>query len=579
MCWISRPQLRGKGASAEAVTLRDGDRPIGGTYEVYFVGGDASSATVAARASATSVRAALVEGLGLPAATEVARSEPLDDSLAYTWSVTLPRGTSLFGDQSSDLGTLAVNGSGLSGEGAMVNITLARLGTVPLAGKFNISIGGEGWATLPHNATSMEIDDAISSFSTSGGNVTVSQENFQVNTGNDIRTGTQWAVTFAALRAAGDVPLIEVNGSTLTGSGVEVYANETLKGVTADIQQLSIDGYNGTFSVLIEQEGNANVSSTNSSSNSSDPTFLSSVAVPWDASPSEIAAAVYHVTGAQVYVERFPISSDGGGFDWLVLFAEALNGTWGKVQLNSSGLFADDSLLGGSDRKANLTLFRNSSATAIGGGFSMRFGQHCDERAAGVYCSVIRTSQLSFDSSATEVTAALQILPAILDVTVYDNGGSAQWDGVAKIAPDNFGVASAGARFRVTLTRVVFNASDSAVAEYWHRTWSVDEAAIEWSGDLATGGDLPLLDVDVLGMTGSNPRGRVEEVRKGLSTQSGGVVAVEISQNAGRDYTSSSVTYVYEPLVFVDALVPDHGPVHGGTEVRRDKRHWQLQSP
>lgn len=532
------------------------------------MGGNGSSATVAAGASAASVREALVEGLGLPVATEVARSEPLDNSLAYTWSVRLPRGMSLFGNKTSDLGRLAVDGSRLSGEGATVNITLARLGTVPLAGKFYVNLSGEGWAVLPHNATSMEINDAISSFSMSGGNVTVSQENVQANAGNKMRTGTQWAVTFTSLSAAGDVPLIEVNGSTLTGSGVEIYANETLKGLTADIQHLSIDGYNGTFSLLMEQEGSTNGSFRSSSSNSSDSTFFSSVAVPWNASPSEIAAALYHVTGTQVYVERFPISLDGGGFEWLILFAEALNGTWGKVQLNSSGLFADDSLLGGSGRKAKLTLFRNSSATAIGGGFSVRFGQHCDERAAGVYCTVMQTSQLPFDSSATQVTAALKTLPAILDATVYDNGGGAQWDGVAKLAPDNFGVASAGARFRITLTRVRFNASDSAIAEYWHRTWSVDEAAIEWSGELAIGGDLPMLDVDVLGMTGSNPRGQTKEIRKGLSTQAGGVLAVEISQNAGRDYTSSSVTFVYERLVFVDALVPDHGPVHGGTQVR-----------
>lgn len=565
----TRSQLRGEGSAAEAVTLRDGDRAIGGLYEIFIAGGNGSGATVAAGASAASARAALVDGLGLPPGTDVTRSGPLDDSLAYTWTVTLPKGTSLFSREREALGELLVDGSRLLGQGAYVNVSLVSVGVAPLEGVFNISIGREEWTSLLYNASALEFEQAIESFSTSGGNVHVSRQSLRPTPGNTSKTGAQWTLTFSALSAAGDVPMIKVNASGLTGTGVEVFAGEIVKGVTADIQQVAIDGYRGTFSLFVGHEPAPNSLSTNSSSNAAGAAYVSSsVEIPWNATSSELAMAVLEATGSRAYVERSPVNIDRGGYVWLVLFAEALSGTWGTLTLNSSRLIPDQTLLGGSYPHAKLTSVKNSTATAIGGGFKLGFGQQCDEQASGVYCGSAQTRMMQFDSSADEVTAALESLPTVLDATVH-GGGSGVWHGIAKTAPDDFGVASAGVRFRVTLTSIVLNASDSAVAEYWHRTWSPDDAAVEWSGDLATGGDLPLLDVDVVGMTGSSPKGRAEEVRKGLSAKAAGVVAVEVSQNAGRDYTSSGVTYVYEPLIRVHALVPDHGPVYGGTEVRR----------
>lgn len=589
---VVRAQLAGSGAVAEAETLHDGDLAIGGKYDIYLRGDrEATTTAVKAGASAADVRLALVEGLGIPGTTDVVREGPLDDSLAYTWTVTLPEGTTLWGNVSGEAaGGVGVNASHLSGKGdVFVESSLVRAGAVPVGGKFNVSLaeaGGEEeeegrWVTVPHNATASDIADAVSSFLPSGGNVSVSSEDIvQGGDGSsalDVVTGKRWSVTFMALTAAGDVPPIEVNGSSglLTGSGARVYANETSKGVTADVQEMVIDGYRGTLAFYSAETDGQHVVNISSVDSVSSP-------LQWNATSSDVATALFEATGKRVYVERSPVtsaaSSTSGGYAWLVLFAEALNGTWGSIGLNVTNLVPDDDYLAGSSRQANLTLVRNSTADAAGGGFSLRFGQSCHERAGGVYCSVAETPQLRFDSPPDEVVAALEALPAVIDASVTttgtdgnDSSGSGRtsfWGGGAgKIAPDDFGVSSAGASFRVTLSSVVLNVSDSALAEYWRRTWTPEMSATEWSGELATGGDLPLLEVDVTGLVGSHAAGQAKEVVKGMSTEVGGVVAVEVSQNAGRDYTTSGVTYVYEALVSVSALIPDHGPSTGGTEV------------
>lgn len=571
---VVRAQLSGSGALAEAETVHDGERTIGGTYEVYLQGErDTATAVVNAGASAADVRRALVDGLGLPEAIDVVRVGPLDDSLAYTWTVTLPEGAEFAGE-------LVTDASQLSGEeGISVVPSLVRAGATPVGGEFRVSLTGAGeeerWVTLAHNATDVEVAEAISSFSASGGNVSVSSEDIvEANASyqtESVITGKRWEVTFSALAAAGDVSAIEVDGSSdlLMGAGVSVFVNETSKGIAADIQEIAIDGYGGTFALSLADDGVPQTTNV--------PTSSTSSPVSWNATSSDVANALLEATGKRVYVERSPITplvdSNSGGYVWLVLFAEALSGTWDSIHLNTTNLVADDDLLAGSSRQANLATVRNSTANAVGGSFSLKFGQSCDERAAGVYCTVAETQQLMFDSTPDEVEAALEAIPAIIDaaITTVDDGDNIDrvfWgDGVGNVAPDGFGVASAGARFWVTFSAVALNASDSALAEYWQRTWVPENSATQWSGDFATGGDLPLLDIDVSGVNGSRAAARAEETTKGLSTEVGGVIALEVSLNAGRDYTTSGVTYVYEALVSVQALLPDHGPIFGGTEV------------
>lgn len=561
---VVTPQLSGAGTEVHARTVQDGGRSIRGTFEVYIQGNAGASATVANGASAPSVRTALVDGLGLPATTEVTRLGPLADNLAFTYTVTLPEGTTLWNDAG---GTILGNASRLTGQNAFVRIELVRQGVLPLGGKFNITLGVEGEpVSVAYNSTDEEVADAVSSFSVSGGNASVSHEAAQNDDGSIDR---RWLVTFSALSAAGDVPTISVNGSgMLIGEGVHLFVVETLKGVTADMQEVTINGYNGTYSIFTESVSSFNSSSpTNSSSNLFPASSTHSSPVSWNASSADVSAAIFEATGKRTHVQRAPTSEDdSGGFKWLILFAEALHGTWGTIGVNTTHLVPDDKLLAGYPRQAKTTSVRNSTVDIIGGKFTLSFGQRCENRAGGAYCSVA-TSEIEFDASADQIVSALAALPAIHKVSVTGSSANA-WGGVGKVAPNGYGVSSGGLRFSVNLTHVILNASDSAVAEYWQSTWSPKSAAREWSADLATEGDLPLLGVDVSGITGSRPTGRAIEVTKGLSTEIGGIVTVEVSQNAGRDYTSSSVTYVYEPSVFVNTLVPDHGPIFGGTQVR-----------
>ena len=564
---VVRDQLAGGGTRVEASTVRDGNLAISGMYEVYLRGNNLKSVTIEADASAMAARKALVEGLGLPEATLVTRVGPLDDNLAYAWTITLPVGTNVWVNGKGERG-LVVNASQLSGaEGAFVNTALGQTGAVALEGSFSMSFEGERWTSVSYNATDTKFAQTISLFATAGENVSVSSEGIVDQASDQGVIGRLWNVTFSALAAAGDVPEIKVDSSGLTGTNVQAYVNETSKGITADVQEIVIDGYGGTFAIF---SGPANVSTNSSSNPSVIANFVGSSSVPWDATPSQLADAIFEATAQRVYVERSPLTSknrSSGGYSWLILFAEKLGDNWGSVHLNRSGLVPDDDKLGGKYRRANLTPLRNSTADAIGGSFSLQFGQTCDNRASGVFCSAAKTPQLRFNSTASQIKAALERLPTILEATVTGDEGRA-WHGTGKTAPNGFGVSSSGIRFRVALNDVALNASDSGVAEYWHRTWSPENASVEWSGDLVIGGDLPLIDVRVSEMLGLHPAGRAKEVKRGLSSEAGGVVALEVSQNAGHDYTKSGATYVYEPLLSVDGLVPDHGPIQGGTQVK-----------
>ena len=65
-----------------------------------------------------------------------------------------------------------------------------------------------------------------------------------------------------------------------------------------------------------------------------------------------------------------------------------------------------------------------------------------------------------------------------------------------------------------------------------------------------TAGDLPNLVVDVTSVTGLRSTVVVEETQKGLSYDTGGVVAVEVTQNG--QITESGVTYEYLPVAEVN---------------------------
>lgn len=74
------------------------------------------------------------------------------------------------------------------------------------------------------------------------------------------------------------------------------------------------------------------------------------------------------------------------------------------------------------------------------------------------------------------------------------------------------------------------------------------------------------MGVDTSGLSGSGSTVEVEETRKGVMNEGGAIVALEVTQN-GQDYSDSRVLFEYSAAMVVEALVPAHGPVYGGTEV------------
>jgi hypothetical protein len=121
-----------------------------------------------------------------------------------------------------------------------------------------------------------------------------------------------------------------------------------------------------------------------------------------------------------------------------------------------------------------------------------------------------------------------------------------------------------------TWTHVQTNFSFEAPVEGQREPYSAD--ALRYASSdrgVTTIGDLP--NLEVYETNGTSIRGLgatvvVTEVQKGLSYDTGGIVAVEVTQN-GMDFTDSGVTYEYLPIAEVDSLEPNHGPVYGGTEI------------
>ena len=68
------------------------------------------------------------------------------------------------------------------------------------------------------------------------------------------------------------------------------------------------------------------------------------------------------------------------------------------------------------------------------------------------------------------------------------------------------------------------------------------------------------------GLAGTDAAAVVREVVAAATPDAGGVVALEVTQN-GQDFSASGIVFEYLPVVRVTSLLPDHGPLDGGTEV------------
>ena len=156
------------------------------------------------------------------------------------------------------------------------------------------------------------------------------------------------------------------------------------------------------------------------------------------------------------------------------------------------------------------------------------------------------TPPLAHDVGAAEMEAALEALPSIVDVSV----SRAQRRGTVN-----------GFVYSVTFHEVNYNHTASQVVGHQPLSWTKRSAAL--SGAYLSHGDVPMLVPNASGLLGTHASAVMREIVTAATTDAGGVVALDVTQN-GQDFSAASgVVFEYLPIVRVRGLMPNHGPLHG----------------
>ena len=151
---------------------------------------------------------------------------------SFSWAVTFPV-------NQGSLPLLRVDGSGLRGTGAKINVHREQAGNY-LSGSFSLGFGTEATAVLGYNATELQVKNSLESLD-SISSVTVSKKIFG--------SSRKYLITFVLPR--GDVKLLDVRTASLAGSGVTISTYEVLKGVDEINGMLSLS-YNENKSEAID---------------------------------------------------------------------------------------------------------------------------------------------------------------------------------------------------------------------------------------------------------------------------------------------------------------------------------------
>ena len=335
----------------------------------------------------------------------------------------------------------------------------------------------------------------------------------------------EWLITFTSIAEAGDQPLLDSRTTSLLpnpGAGVDV--TELVRGRSAPVQRLRIaTDATGEFSLGY---GGA--------------TYTEQMA-PADTSAGDLALALRTSLPqlGSVVVERHDDSSSGMS-EWFMLFAEYAGQSAPRLEVDTGSLSSSAKL----SRD-----YRNSTVSALDGTFTLEYGQTCEEHQTGVTCSPAVTRALPAHINATQLERELEQLPAIVDVSV----SRAKRRGVLN-----------GFVYAITFHEVNYNHTASLTLDTNPKSWT--RRAEQWSGAYEQHGDVPKLVVDASGLNGTDAAANVREVVSAATPDAGGVVALEVTQN-GQDFSASGIVFEYLPVVRVTSLLPDHGPLDGGTEV------------
>jgi hypothetical protein len=410
--------------------------------------------------------------------------------------------------------------------------------TFGLRGTIGLSLGdhARSIAYIPANATAAQFANALQE----AGNISsvrVSVDILQPSPpeGNDAR---RWRVTFTSFADAGDVPLLDV-AELPDGTDAAVNVTEVVKGQSAPVARIDlVRGPGKTFTATY---------------NGAESVTLS----------TNLTEEEYKVAFQDAFTSLSPLHQMENALGT----TKARNPAYLDVQRDKTKLYVlfakGDAAKLTVTGDAAVSVIRQASQTQIlhdreelRGNFTLQFGLKCTTESASTVCQRAITTPLRIGANASEVEAALEALPEVVDVEVTR--------GLTRGAIN-------GDVYAVTFRELRLHASRDAVSDN-PRTWSREYSRLLYDPQTFTrdgGSSLPKI-VGAL----TTPYGRefdgadiiTRVVREGRTHQKGGVVAVEVATN-GADFTSSGKTYAYVALPTVSGIRPPRGPMKGRTEV------------
>jgi hypothetical protein len=243
--------LTGKDRAVAASTLTDGSAAVGGSFMLSFAGqhfeSTQTTGAIAYDATESQMETAL-QALSNVGTVNVTRTGPSIEG-GYTWTVT-------YLTDPGDLPEISPSSSALlSGLGATVLTSTQANGTAPLGGTFSVGFthGGATFTTslLAYDANAATIKSALELLDNVG-TVRVTRA------AADAQGGHTWTVTF--MSNSGDVPMLALGASQLTGNGQGVSFAETTAGSTVqEVQRLTLSSdsvlTSGTFKISITSAG------------------------------------------------------------------------------------------------------------------------------------------------------------------------------------------------------------------------------------------------------------------------------------------------------------------------------------
>ncbi|OWZ23328.1 Titin isoform N2B [Phytophthora megakarya] len=223
ICAIDPATFTATGSGCDTDTLTDGN-VLSGSFLIE------SSLPIPFNADASTIKSAL-EATAWAGTVQVTQSDP-SPQFGYTWTIT-------FMDYNGDVPDLPIT-SRLVGTGNQIFVREVRKGN-SLGGQFTLTYSSSVTDPINWNApamTALSNPDGSSMQEKLEDLDTVGQVNV-VRTGPDEEGGYIWLVTFMDnVLNSGDLPLLQGNGSVLTGENSVIFTREVTKGSNAVGDQL-----------------------------------------------------------------------------------------------------------------------------------------------------------------------------------------------------------------------------------------------------------------------------------------------------------------------------------------------------